>query len=943
MRLKSVMNLRLKAISKIRSSLRHKALTGVGIIGVSLAILGMSLIDIYFKQRFEAELKLRAEMLSAAVRRLADTDPALMDFRKFISNMAKERDVKLIVVAGGEPNQVLASSNTDWIGEKLDQIPGSNVSDDLKQTLREKEPHFGLHQDRMEYDFSEPINTPWFPGSEIGASMIHISASQYYERASKGAFVSGCILLVTILLNIGAVYYLMTRWVISPVNAINTVVQNNFKNNRFELVSARSNDEIGLLSKSLNHLFLGLEKESSLRTAAERGLQERQIQMQSIIHSAVDGIIVIDSAGLIQLFNPAAERIFGYSQKELLGRNVSVLMNQNDGKQHDGYLKNYKNTKKASIIGIGREVIAKRKNGDVFPVDLSVSEMIIREDLYFTGIVRDISERKKAEQELVKAKEEALNASKAKSAFLANMSHEIRTPMNGVIGMTSVLWETNLDDEQREFVEIIRSSGETLLVIINDILDFSKIESGKLELEIQKFDLRRLIEESVDLYAPNAAEKGVELIAAFPEDFPGWIQSDPTRLRQIICNLVSNAVKFTHQGEVALSLKLINSTSQKANEECQIEFCIRDTGPGIPLEAQSRLFQSFTQVDASVTRKHGGTGLGLAISKKLSELLGGSMRVESQPGAGSKFIFTISARIAKADNKIDLLQPIRDFQGKKAIIVDDNATNLRILQAYFNHWEMSADVFSTPESAWAALKDADKKDDYYDLAIFDMLMPGMDGATLAMQTRSLLKEKCPPLILLSSIGREELGKINALRIFDKILQKPVKLSPLLNAVADCCEVTNITEQLIQTPENKISRGEKYSIGETYPMSILLAEDNNVNQMVAKRLLKRFGYRPDLAANGIEVLESLKTRKYDVILMDVQMPEMSGFETTTLIRKKDLLPQPWIIALTANALEGDRERCLAVGMNDYISKPLRPEDLESALHRAIMKVIGDFTI
>lgn len=943
MRFLSVMNPGFKAISKIRSSLRLKALMGVGIIGLCLAIVGMSLIDIYFKQRFEAELQLRAEMLSAAVRRLADTDPALMDFRRFISNMAKERDVRMIVVAGGEPARALASSNTDWIGQSLDLIPRHNIADDLEKALREGAPHFGLHQDSMEYDYSEPMMVPWIPDSKKGALMVHISAAHYYERASRGAFVSGCILLVTILLNMGAVYYLMTRWVISPVNAINTVVLNNFKNNQFELVPSRSKDEIGLLSKSLNHLFLGLEKESGLRTIAERDLQARQVQMQSIIHSAVDGIIVIDSNGHIQLFNPAAERIFGYSQKETLGRNVSILMHPEDGEKHDGYLKNYKITNKAKIIGIGREVVAKRKNGEVFPIDLSVSEMKIREDLYYTGIVRDISERKKAEQELVKAKEEALKASKAKSAFLANMSHEIRTPMNGVIGMTSVLWETNLDDEQREFLEIIRSSGETLLVIINDILDFSKIESGKLELEIQKFDLRRLIEESVDLYAPKAAEKGIELLVAYPENVPGWIQSDPTRLRQIICNLVSNAVKFTQQGEVVLSLKFLESTSNQENEECRLEFCIRDTGPGIPHEAQHRLFQSFTQIDASVTRKHGGTGLGLAISKKLSELLGGDMRVESQPGAGSKFIFTILTKTAKADNKIDLLQPIPDLQGKKAIIVDDNATNLRILQAYFNHWQMSAEVYASPKAALDALKNSLENNVFYDLAIFDMLMPEIDGATLARQTRTLLEEKCPPLILLSSIGREELMKVNALKLFDKILQKPVKLSPLLNAVAECCQVTNITAQLVQPYHNKTNQEETSLIGAAYPMSILLAEDNNVNQMVAKRLLKRFGYRPDLAANGIEVIESLKTRNYDVILMDVQMPEMSGFEATSIIRKTDILPQPWIIALTANVLEGDRERCLAVGMNDYISKPLRPEDLAAALQRAIMKIIGDFTI
>jgi PAS domain S-box-containing protein len=705
-----------------------------------------------------------------------------------------------------------------------------------------------------------------------------------------------------------------------------------------------SQDEIGGLAKTLNHLFRGLERESKLRSIAENDLQARQIQLKSIIESAVDGIILIDSHGVIHLFNPAAESIFKYTQSEVVGQNIRILMNDQDAKLHDGYIHNYLKKREKHIIGVGREVLARRKCGEEFPMDLSVSELMIHGQIYFTGIVRDISERKRAEQELIDARNKALQASKAKSAFLANMSHEIRTPMNGVIGMTSVLMETQLEDEQREFLEVIRSSGETLLVIINDILDFSKIESGKLELEIQSFDLRRLIEESLDLYAPQAAEKQIELTYSIPKEVPAWIVSDPTRLRQIICNLISNAIKFTSQGEVVLSLSLLKRSEPDSEDFNEIEFTIKDTGPGIPLEAQSRLFQSFTQVDASVTRKHGGTGLGLAISRKLSEMLGGNMRLESQTGAGSRFIFTIQARSTQAESGHDLLLPIEDLADKKVLVVDDNATNLRILYAYFAHWHMQAELIDSADGALAIAKEANANHRDFDLILTDMQMPGMDGVSLAKELNRSLGLKTPPIILLSSVGREEIKRKSGGNLFQKTLQKPVKLSQLLDAVSSALQSqSKVNSEKSATKEANPQQDESL-LAQHYPFSLLLAEDNGVNQLVAKRLLKRYGFRADLAANGIEVLEALKTREYDVILMDVQMPEMSGFEATEQIRlNNNLSKQPWIIALTANALEGDRDRCLEVGMNDYLSKPLRPQELKESLIRAGKNVLPDFII
>ncbi len=919
-------------------------LIGVGAVGICAGMVGMGLIDIYFRQRLEDELHLRAEMLGAAVRQAADAGPALMDYRKFIVSLAREKDIQLIVVVGGNPPRTLASSNTDWIGLPMDQLPTHNVNEDLAFVLKSGRERFGLHRDTMDYDYSAPLKLPWEPESEYGALMVHLAAKMLEERAFQGAFVAGCILISVIILNMGGAYFLLTRWVIHPTARIKRTIRANSGNHTFSSAKVSSQDEIGGLAKTLNHLFRGLERESKLRSIAENDLQARQIQLKSIIESAVDGIILIDSHGVIHLFNPAAESIFKYTQSEVVGQNIRIFMNDQDARLHDGYIHNYLKKREKHIIGIGREVLARRKCGEEFPMDLSVSELMIHGQIYFTGIVRDISERKRAEQELIDARNKALQASKAKSAFLANMSHEIRTPMNGVIGMTSVLMETQLEDEQREFLEVIRSSGETLLVIINDILDFSKIESGKLELEIQSFDLRRLIEESLDLYAPQAAEKQIELTYSIPKEVPAWIVSDPTRLRQIICNLISNAIKFTSQGEVVLSLSLLKRSEPDSEDFNEIEFTIKDTGPGIPLEAQSRLFQSFTQVDASVTRKHGGTGLGLAISRKLSEMLGGNMRLESQTGAGSRFIFTIQARSTQAESGHDLLLPIEDLADKKVLVVDDNATNLRILSAYFAHWHMQAELIDSADRALAIAKEANANHRDFDLILTDMQMPGMDGVSLAKELNRSLGLKTPPIILLSSVGREEIKRKSGGNLFQKTLQKPVKLSQLLDAVSSALQCQSKVDSDKNSPKETNPQQDESLLAQHYPFSILLAEDNGVNQLVAKRLLKRYGFRADLAANGIEVLEALKTREYDVILMDVQMPEMSGFEATEQIRlNNNLSKQPWIIALTANALEGDRDRCLEVGMNDYLSKPLRPQELKESLIRAGKKVLPDFVI
>jgi PAS domain S-box-containing protein len=761
--------------------------------------------------------------------------------------------------------------------------------------------------------------------------------SIYHQGQASSRFLLITTLLIGLIFGILA-FYILERLVLARVSRLGQSIEGiGAGGGLSQRVPVEGHDELGRLAETLNHALAALEKTQREHDAAAAALTAERNLLRTLIDIMPDYIYAKDTAGRFMFTNTAHAVPLGLtSPEEAVGMTDFDLFPADLATQYAAG--------EAPVLTEGKLLLnqlepvtepatGERRWVETTKVPLHNPEGAI---IGLVGISRDITERRRTAEALAQANLElqqavatandlaaaAQSATRAKSEFLANMSHEIRTPMNAVIGMTGLLLDTPLSAEQQEYAETIRSSGDTLLTIINDILDFSKIDAGKLELEYQPFDLRAGVEEALDLFAAQAAEKGVELAYILDDSVPHTIVGDVTRLRQILANLLGNAIKFTDAGEVVLSI-----LAQKLDGgQYEIHFGVRDTGIGIPRDRMDRLFQSFTQIDASTTRRFGGTGLGLVISKCLAELMGGRMWAESQgiPGQGSTFHFTIRAQSAASQTRVYLRNPQPELSGKRLLIVDDNATNRRILALQAQSWGMVVRMAASGPEALNWIR----RGDTFDVGILDMHMPNMNGLTLAEEIRKYHDAASLPLIMLTSLGTHDKAAQAASAHFAAYLTKPIKPSLLQEILLSVFGGRPVVVRPDASQPQINTR-----LARQYPLRILIAEDNALNQKLMLRVLAKMGYHPDVAANGLEVLLALERQAYDLIFMDVQMPEMDGLETARqIVRTLAADSRPTIVAMTAAAMQGDRDLCLAAGMDDYIAKPVRVEELQAVLER-----------
>jgi PAS domain S-box-containing protein len=799
---------------------------------------------------------------------------------------------------------------------------------------------------------------------------------------------------------------------------------------------------------------------------------ESELRARAIFNATPEGMVISDTDGRITSFNPAAEQLFGYPASEAQGKDVHMLMPRSSWDRHYSAVKRYLATGDRAIYEAGREVMGVRKDGSTFPMELDVLEVEVNDRRLFTGIARDITQRKRAEQALreserrfraifdhtfefmgllspdgtllevnqtaldfaelkreevrgrllwevpgfvlspagqgqcqaavaeaargsfvryegdvcsadgslrtvdftlkpvvdetgqvvlvipegrditerkqaeaamQRAKEAAEAASKAKSEFLANMSHELRTPMNGILGMTQLALDTELAPRQRDFLGMVKSSADSLLTLLNDILDFSKIEAGKFELECIDFRLRDAIDDTLSTLALRAQHKGLELACRVHAEVPDRLTGDPRRLRQVLVNLVGNAIKFTEQGEVVLEVRNaecgMRNTEEQAADDLPasvphsafriLHFAVRDTGIGIAPDKQAIIFNAFEQADTSTTRKHGGTGLGLAISAELAQRMGGRIWVESEPGKGSIFHFTASFGVCEAAAEPAAVELV-DVEAVRVLVVDDNAAHREILTDILTSWRMRPSLAEGAEAALAALSRAHDAGEAFDLVLIDINMPEVDGRVLAQRIQQDPRHASTRLILLTNA--DDAGDADRCLGLELVghLTKPIKQSALLDAIL--CALGKRAPRPVVQP----SRSQELPPRPQRRLRILLAEDNEINQIMATNVLEKWGHEIVVASNGRDALATLEKQAFDVVLMDVQMPEIDGFTTTATIRGSETtngghLP---IIAMTAHALKGDRERCLTAGMDGYVSKPIDPAELAAVLGRVV---------
>jgi PAS domain S-box-containing protein len=677
-----------------------------------------------------------------------------------------------------------------------------------------------------------------------------------------------------------------------------------------------------------------LQSEIDERLLAEETLSEERRTLRVLIDNVPDFMYVKDERSCFVVANASLAKSIGVkSPADLLGKTDFDFYPKELAR---AYYEDEQQVMRNQTAMFNREEESLNSKGNPIAV-LTTKVPLFDKDGRVTGIAgvgRDITERLRVEREMQRAKEAAEAASKAKSEFLANMSHEIRTPLNGVMGMTDLALDTELTGEQRDYLETVKSSSDSLLTVINDILDFSKIEAGKIDLESVDFNLRDSLESTLKTVALRADEKGLELLCEVAPEVPEVVCGDSTRLRQVVINLVGNAIKFTETGEIAVRVK---AESRESNH-CVLHFSVADTGVGIPEEKRGLIFAPFSQADTSTTRKYGGTGLGLTISTRLVEMMGGKIWVESEVGRGSQFHFTARLGLTDAKQiKVGTIAPPEILRGSRVLIVDDNRTNRRILEGMLSRWEMISVSVEEGQEALAALSGARAAGQPFSLILTDMHMPKMDGFTLIEQIRMRPELATATIMMLTSAGhRGDAARCQELGVAAYLL-KPIRQSELREAIARVlgAHVQNGAIPLI----TRFSLHDGHEPGAS--LRVLLAEDNAVNQRLAVRLLEKRGHHVVVAGNGAEALAAMEKEDFDLVFMDVQMPEMDGLEATAVTRGKEKISgkhQP-IIALTAHAMKGDREKCIAGGMDGYLTKPIRPQELDDVLEDYIGRRTG----
>ena len=658
----------------------------------------------------------------------------------------------------------------------------------------------------------------------------------------------------------------------------------------------------------------------------EFALAASERRMRQIIHTAHDAFISMDAAGVITDWNPQAELTFGWRREEALGRELAALIIPEEARDaHRQGIERFLATGESEMLGCRLELTALRCDDSRFAAELTISPLMTSTGYTFHTFLRDITESKRAQEDLALARDQAIAMSQMKSMFVANVSHEIRTPMNGVIGMTELLLDTPLDPEQREYADTISSSGEALLSIVDDILDFSKIEAGKLELDPTEFSLRQMIERTGGMLAGRAQSKGLELVVAVDPEIPALVWGDAARLAQVIGNFTSNAIKFTAAGEVVVRA----SASPAGESTACVRVTVSDTGIGIERAALDKLFKPFAQADGSTTRKYGGTGLGLAISRQLIELMGGRVGAESRPGEGSCFWFELLMACGEADVAAPEEEP--DMAGLRVLILDNDGTGRATLQRQLTSWRMSCHVTADADAALSTLESAAAAGSPFALAFLDVNTSGVDIYAFSREIRSRPALRGTRLVLLAAFGaRNDMPPGSQI---DGLLTKPVRASRLYEEI----QAVIAGEQFGAALRRRQAPVAPAPDDDAASPCVLVVEDTLVNQVVAAKMLGRCGYRARIVENGLEALAALDTEDFAAVLMDCQMPKLDGYGATQEIRRRESgATRVPIIAMTANSMQGERERCIRAGMDDYLAKPLRKQQLHEALTRWAVK-------